>query len=244
MAFVRVGKSLVPAVIAASISVGAVAKAADGTPDPPSLLLFAGTDLWRDGAFLHGGALWSPAGLDADGFTLKLLLAAGGYTYPSSGLGTDVDGTLLSASVLPGWRMNFNGIILGVSAGPAISGLPAHAVRSRQPPARTLCRRAGRGRHLVRAGADHDGRGQRHDAFDRPHRIAARGARLAQSPSRSLSGPEAQAIWCADYQQLRIGAHVTGFRINGMEWSAAAGWAVESDGREGPYLRLGFSARY
>ena len=51
------------------MSVGAVAKAADDAPDTRSLLLFAGTDLWRDGAFLHGGGLWSPAGLDADGFT-------------------------------------------------------------------------------------------------------------------------------------------------------------------------------
>jgi len=57
-------------------------------------------------------------------------------------------------------------------------------------------------------------------------------------------GPEAQAIWCADYQQWRLGAHITGFRVDGLEWSAAAGWAVESDGRAGPYLRFGVNARY
>ena len=57
-------------------------------------------------------------------------------------------------------------------------------------------------------------------------------------------GPEAQAIWCADYQQLRLGAHITGFRINGLEWSAAGGWAFESDGREGLYMRLAVIARY
>ena len=38
-------------------------------PDERPFLFFAGTDLWRDGAFLHGGALWSPGGFDADGFT-------------------------------------------------------------------------------------------------------------------------------------------------------------------------------
>lgn len=243
MAFVRVGKSLVPAVIAASISVGAVAKAADSTPDPPSLLLFAGTDLWRDGAFLHGGGLWSPAGLDADGFTLKLLLAAGGYTYPSSGLHTDVDGTLLSASVLPGWRMNFNGIILGVSAGPAIQNYRL----TPYDPASSL--------HGLYVGGQVAA-----DIWYEPvptMMVAVNGTMLSIGPTGALrtalgwrstepffAGPEVQAIWCADYQQLRIGAHVTGFRINGMEWSAAGGWAVESDGREGPYMRLGFSARY
>lgn len=41
---------------------------AGGTENPP-LLLFAGTDLWRDGHFLYGGLLWSPGGVDRDGFT-------------------------------------------------------------------------------------------------------------------------------------------------------------------------------
>jgi hypothetical protein len=38
-------------------------------PNNPSFLLFAGTDLWRDGAFGNGGFLWSPTGLDQGGFT-------------------------------------------------------------------------------------------------------------------------------------------------------------------------------
>jgi hypothetical protein len=56
-------------------------------------------------------------------------------------------------------------------------------------------------------------------------------------------GPEAQALWCIDYQQWRLGAHVTGFRVDGFEWSAGAGWAVESIGRAGPYLRVGVNTR-
>ena len=32
-------------------------------------LLFSGLDLWRNGGFLHGGMLWSPAGLGQEGFT-------------------------------------------------------------------------------------------------------------------------------------------------------------------------------
>ena len=58
--------------------------------------------------------------LTADGFTLKLLLAGGGYTYPSGGLHTDVDGTLVSASALPGWRVTSDGISIAVYAGPIV----------------------------------------------------------------------------------------------------------------------------
>ena len=57
-------------------------------------------------------------------------------------------------------------------------------------------------------------------------------------------GPESQAIWCADYLQLRFGAHVTAFRVDNLEVSAGAGLAIESTfGRAGPYLRLGFNTR-
>jgi len=240
---VRVWKSLVSAVVAAPISLCAAAKAADNTPDTRSLLLFAGTDLWRDGAFLHGGLVWSPAGLDADGFTLKLLLVAGRYTYPSSGLNTDVDGTLLSASVLPGWRLNLNGIIVGLYTGPVIQDYrltpddPSSHLRGRYGGAQVAA-----------------------DVWYEPTptmMVAVNGTMLSIGPTGSLRGalgwrntepyfvgPEAQAIWCGNYQQLRIGAHITGFRNNGLEWSAAGGWASESFGRQGPYLRLGVTARY
>jgi hypothetical protein len=47
-----------------------------------------------------------------------------------------------------------------------------------------------------------------------------------------------------DYQQLRLGAHLTGWRFDALEWQAGAGWATDSERRAGPYLRLGFNARY
>jgi hypothetical protein len=37
---------------------------------------------------------------------------------------------------------------------------------------------------------------------------------------------------------------VTGFRIDALEWSAAGGWAMETDHRAGPYFRLGFNTPY
>jgi hypothetical protein len=47
----------------------APARAQAAPPNSPTYLLFTGTDLWRYGAFLYGGGLWSPAGVDHDGFT-------------------------------------------------------------------------------------------------------------------------------------------------------------------------------
>jgi hypothetical protein len=44
-------------------------RASAAGPNDPTFLIFAGTDLWRYGAFLYGGALWSPAGVDKSGFT-------------------------------------------------------------------------------------------------------------------------------------------------------------------------------
>jgi len=35
-----------------------------------------------------------------------------------------------------------------------------------------------------------------------------------------------------------------GYRIDALEWSAAGGWAADSFGRSGLYLRLGVNARY
>lgn len=231
------------AAAATLMSLCAAALAGGDGPNNPSLLLFAGTDLWRDGAFLHGGMLWSPAGLDNDGFTFKLLLAGGMYVYPSSGLHEDVDGTLLSASALPGWRITDDGLRLGLYAGPIVQDYRLTPF----DPGSLL--------HGFYSGAQ-----LASDVWYQPtptSMIAVNGSIASVALIGSLRaavgwrfsepffvGPEAQALWCIDYQQWRIGAHVTGFRIDGFEWSASSGWAIESDRRSGPYIRLGVNARY
>jgi hypothetical protein len=91
-----------------------------GEPASSSILFFTGTDMWRDGAFIYGGLLWSPAGLNSDGFTLKLLLDGGNYSYPSAGLHTDVTGTLSSAAALPGWRITRDALTVSLYAGPLV----------------------------------------------------------------------------------------------------------------------------
>ncbi len=55
--------------VASMLLCAVVGRAETAAPNNPSFLLFGGTDLWRYGDFLYGGTLWSPAGLNADGFT-------------------------------------------------------------------------------------------------------------------------------------------------------------------------------
>ena len=45
------------------------------------------------------------------------------------------------------------------------------------------------------------------------------------------------------YRQARFGAHITSLKTGTHEWSAAFGWAFDSDRRDSPYVRLGFMQR-
>jgi hypothetical protein len=58
------------------------------------------------------------------------------------------------------------------------------------------------------------------------------------------AGPEAQAFASDDYTQQRAGVHITALKIGGTEWSAAAGYATDSDDRESAYARFSVSRRY
>ena len=78
-------------------------------------LYFSGFDLWRNGGTFYGGAQWAPGGLNAEGFTLKILLAEGSYLYRSGT--TDVRGTYLLGSVMPGWRIKRGDLEIKVFAG-------------------------------------------------------------------------------------------------------------------------------
>ncbi len=214
-----------------------------GEPGNPSFLLFAGTDLSRYSAFLDGGLVWSPAGLDADGFTLKALLSGGNYTYVSSGLHEDIDGTMLSAAAMPGWRFVRGGLNVSLYGGAVVQD---YRLSPYDPGGRL---------HGFYVGAQFAA-----DIWYQPSAgtmVAVNGAIASIGPTGSLRtafgwqvfdsvfvGPENQWIWCADYQEVRLGAHLTGWRIQGLELSAGGGWAMTSDQRQGPYVRVGLSARY
>jgi hypothetical protein len=57
------------------------------------------------------------------------------------------------------------------------------------------------------------------------------------------AGPEISASSDAFSQQVRIGAHLTGFRFDALEWSAAVGYVTDSYRRSGIYGRIGVLTR-
>lgn len=117
----RVGACVAAWVVAVALSAGVISAYAGDWPsggEDTHFLYFAGTDLWRNGEFVHGGVLWSPEGLDHDGFVLKGMLGGGIYHYISGALGNaDVMGRQISASVLPGWRFTRDHFTVTLFAG-------------------------------------------------------------------------------------------------------------------------------
>ena len=150
---------------------------------------------------------------------------------------------MLSAAVMPGWRFVRNGLNVSLYAGPVVQDYrlspydPGSRLRGfyvgaqfaadiwYQPTASTMATVNGTIASIGPTGTVRTAFGFR--IFD-----------------PVFVGPETQEIWCADYQEVRFGAHITGWRFDALEWSAGGGWAMTSDHRAGPYLRLGINARY
>ena len=237
-------RSVVAAFVTAAVVLAwAASQAEAGGLDDRSFLLFTGTDIWRYGDFLYGGLLWSPKGLDHDGFTFKMLLDGGAYNYVSGALQQTVNGTKLSAAALPGWRFTRGALNVTVFAGPVVQDyrLTPNDPGSRlhglyvggetaldiwyQPTANTMAAFNGAVSSIGPTGFAREAVGIR--VFD-----------------RAFVGPEIEQIWCADFEEIELGAHLTGLRFNSVEWSMASGFALTSDQRSGPYLRLGLNARY
>ena len=62
--------------------------------------------------------MWSPCGLDHEGFTLKVIGSGGDYRYQSGALGLEVTGRQMMASVMAGWRFKFDRLEITAYVGP------------------------------------------------------------------------------------------------------------------------------
>jgi hypothetical protein len=229
--------------IAGIVACTTVDRADAGGPDQPSFLFFSGTDLWRYGGFLYSGLLWSPTGLDTEGFVGKVLLDGGEYSYISSDLNENIDGTKLSAAALPGWRFIRDGLTVSLFGGPVVQD---YRLTPYDPGSRL---------HGFYAGGEFAS-----DIWYQPNATtmaSVNGSITSIGPTGyvraavgfrfftpAFFGPEIAQIWCGDFEQIEFGAHVTALRINATEWSMGTGLALTSDQRYGPYLRLGFNVRY
>lgn len=189
---------------AGSVCVSAAAAAQSGG-DPARLLLFSGADVWSNGAFAHGGLLWSPNGLDREGFTLKTVLSGGSYDYHSGALGAQVDGREFVAQVLPGWRFKRDRFEAKVYFGLDVQDHrlspddPSSKLRGTNIGARTAIDIWYEPTPATMIAAD----GSVSTIVNSYSLRAAYGWRVF---SRFYLGPEIQTFASDDYRQLRVGA--------------------------------------
>jgi hypothetical protein len=211
-----------------------------GAERAPQWLFFSGSDIWRNGAFTHGGFFYAHQGVNADGPVFKLLLNGGLYRYRSNG--STFTGRHVTAAALPGWRFKRERVEVTLFAG---IDLQNHTSYPADPGAKLRGTRGG-----PRGGID---------IWYEPFATAMLTGSLSASTTGSTYsaraaagwkffdmfwiGPEAHAFGDTQYRQLRAGAHVTSLRLGKYEWSAGFGWASDSDDRNGVYARFGLLVR-
>jgi hypothetical protein len=207
---------------------------------PETLLLFAGADLWRAGGFAHGGFVWSPGGLDKEGFTAKLMAGAGTYRYRSGN--TPIKGDVLVFDVMPGWRFKPGSADIAVFAGLDIQN---HRLSPDDPSNRARGTHAG-----LRLGLDFWWEPTPGTMTNAGLSFATIGtgywARAAygwRAFDNFYIGPEALALGDDTYRQWRVGAHVTALRTGVFDWSVGTGYVSDSDHRSGLYGRIGVLTR-
>jgi hypothetical protein len=212
--------------------------------DDDTFLLFSGTDLWRHSSFSHGGLLWSPGGLDREGFTFKLLIGGGTYRYVSGALGDiDITGQQTVGFALPGWRFVRDRLIVTIFAGLDVQ----HHTLTPDDPGNNLWGTYAGIRGALEFWYEPDATTMWAGDASISSIGTSYAARLAAGWrlfDAFYAGPEIGGFASGNsYRQWRAGLHVTGFRTHAIEWSFGAGFASDSDKRDGVYGRLGLFTR-
>lgn len=213
------------------------------------ILFFSGRDIWRNGVFAYGGLLVAPGSFEQDGFMLKLLWSGGLYRYNAGSLGgAQVIGAETLVQALPGFRIKRGHADIKLFFGPEWQWHwlspddPGNSLRGQtfglrmagevwcEPTPITL----------IAGDASLSSIATSHSAH------LALGLRVADEIFNGdgfYIGPEVQYFDSDGYRHRRLGLHITSLKTESSEWSAAAGWAHDSDGRSSPYVRLNFSTR-
>jgi hypothetical protein len=249
----RSGSVLLVCCVAAAVSVcGSHALAQALEPDaPPSdglsggtkvdrVLLYAGFDIWRFGRTGYGGFYWAPGGLNNDGFITRLFVSGGVERYDAGARRFNTD--IIRAAPLAGWRFSQATFELKVFAGPELENriltpdVPTAAYRGTHVGARIAAElwwEPVLDMMLTSA----------FSASTNATSFSARAAAGWRVLDQYWAGPEISASADVFSQQYRIGAHVTGFRLDALEWSVAAGYVTDSYHRGGIYGRIGVLTR-
>lgn len=230
-----------------AVAIGVCCVVVDGAlatpPDDATFLFFGGADLTFHGAFLYGGGIWAPSGVDNPGFTLKTLISGGAYKYTSGALNAEIKGATVAAAILPGWKFVNDKLIVSLYLGPVVQD---YRLNPNDPGARL---------HGLYIGGQFAA-----DLWYEPtpfSMVSVNGALASIGQTGSLRvalgtrlldrmfvGPETGAIWCGNFEEYQFGVHVTALHTNRLEWSAGSGWAFTSDHRDGAYFRIGVNTRY
>lgn len=202
-------------------------------------ILFSGRDICRNGAFAHGGFIFAPGGFDQDGLLLKVLLSGGLYQYNATSLGgARVLGAEWLAQILPGWRIKRGDAEFKFFAGPDIEmhrlwpNDPNNKLRGRSFGLRMAAEMWYEPSPVTMVAADVS---LSSIATSNSARIAYGWRVLDEMLGGLYVGPEIQYFGSDGYRHVRFGAHITTMKTADVEWSAAGGWARDSDGRS---LRL------
>jgi hypothetical protein len=230
------------------LTVLAAAPAAAAEDEDATIILFSGRDLWRNGAFMYGGFLLAPGGFERDGILLKVLVVGGAYRYRAGDLGdTSVIGVETAGQVMPGWRVKRHNTELKFFFGPDIErhflwpddpgnrlrgtniGLRAALETWTEPTPNTMLTTEVSMSTI---------------ATNWSWRVAG-GWRVLEDMFTDgfYIGPEVQRFGSDGYGHTRFGAHFTGLKADNYEWSAAAGWAHDTQRTSAPYVRLNVSTR-
>jgi hypothetical protein len=204
------------------------------------VLLYAGFDIWRFGRAGYGGFYWAPDGLNNDGFITRLFVSDGLERYDAGSKRFSTN--IVRAAPLAGWRFSQGTFELKVFAGPELED------RSLAP---DVAGAALIGTHIGARFATESWwepmpEMMLSSAFSASTNATSHSARAAAGwrvYDRFWAGPEISASADAFSRQVRIGAHLTGFRLGALEWSAAVGYVTDSFHRGGVYGRIGVLTR-
>ena len=218
-----------------------VCVASSSEDEDPLVMVFSGRDIWRNGAFIYGGLVYAPGGFEQDGLLFKIVSSGGLYRYDAKNLGQRVLGAEWLAQILPGWRIKRGDAEFKFFMGPEIQRHwlwpddPDNKLRGNSfglrvaaefwyEPAPSLMIAADVSLSTI--------------ATSNSARVAYGWRVLEDMLGGVYVGPEAQYFGSDGYRHFRFGAHVTTMKTEDVEWSAAVGWARDSDGRSSPYVRL------
>jgi len=213
---------------------------AQDAESPPSAFAFGGAEISEGGFFTYlGGGARIDGDLDTSGLMIR---AQGGYgRFDHVGpLGTE-DGEVTTANLMLGYQFVNGGTRIAIYAGPDyqrhdLPNDPANPVAGSEWGGRIQGEAYSETENVMLLGI-----ASYSTANDSYFLLGKAGFRVGSS---IFVGPEAGTLGNDRFDQYRIGAHVTGFRIGPVGLGVEAGYVNNSPGDDGIFGAVGFTLRF